>query len=118
MEAALGIGLAGPRWSTGIWQPPRMLASDYVVFFHAWFALLFLVTRGELGLPRSEPVRSLARAAALSATALDSSHFPRMDPSDDPAHWKNGWAARTFGLRSIVLARLPERGRDEGGPAK
>jgi len=168
--AALGIGLAGPRWATGTWQPPRMLAADYVVFFHAWFALLFLVTRGEPRLPSSEPVRSLARAAALAATALalvltgnaregfaDLAHgriqrwsdsmderyelirtvtragpadlvlarppdppglFARMDLSSDPGHWKNGCAARYFGLRSIALARLPERVERAGGPER
>jgi hypothetical protein len=163
--AALGIGLAGPRWATGTWQPPRMLAADYVVFFHAWFVLLFLASRGSLGLRGPEPVRRLARAAALSATALalvltgngrkgfaDLAHgrlqrwstsmseryelirdtaragpadlvlsrppdppslFARMDLSDDPGHWKNGCAARYFGLRSVALAK-PEAKRDEG----
>src|SRR6185503_11639454 len=49
--AAVAIGLAGPRWATGTWQPPRMLAADYVLFFHAWFALLFLCTRDPRSLP-------------------------------------------------------------------
>ncbi len=65
--AALAIGLAGPRWATGTWQPPRMLAVVYMTFLHAWFVLLFLVTRNARGLPRAPWVRASAMGAALLA---------------------------------------------------
>ncbi len=67
---ALAIGLAGPRWATGTWQPPRMLAVDYVLFFHAWFVLLFVCTRDGRGLPGSERIRRLGRTAALLGMGL------------------------------------------------
>lgn len=66
----VAIGLAGPRWATGTWQPLRMLDADYVVLFHAWFALLFVCTRGARGLPGSERVRRMGRVAALAVTGL------------------------------------------------
>ena len=68
--ASLAIGLAGPRWATGTWQPPRMLAATYMVALHAGLALLFLATRGERGLPRSPRVRAgVAWIAALVLAA-------------------------------------------------
>jgi hypothetical protein len=63
---ALAIGLAGPRWATGSWQPPRMLAVVYTSFVHAAFVLLFLLTRGERALPR----QAWLRAGALVAGTL------------------------------------------------
>jgi hypothetical protein len=67
--AALTVGLAAPRWATGTWQPPRMLASDYVLFLHAWFAVLLLAARGPGGTPDSTP-RARLRVLALLALAL------------------------------------------------
>lgn len=66
---SLAILFTGPRWATGTYQPPRMLALGYWVLFHAWFVLLFLWTRAPLGNPRWEMVLGLARTAALVVLA-------------------------------------------------
>jgi hypothetical protein len=54
----------------GTFQPLRMLEVDHVILFHAWFLVLFLSTRGTLGLSRSEPIRRLLRIAALTGLGL------------------------------------------------
>jgi hypothetical protein len=66
---SLAILFTGPRWATGTYQPPRMLAVDYWVLFHAWFLLLFLWTRGSPASPRWDAVRGLARTVALAVLA-------------------------------------------------
>ena len=87
---SLAILFTGPRWATGTYQPPRMLAVDHWVLFHAWFVLLFLWTRAPLAFPRSETVRSLARVAALAVLGYS------MVSSG------NGW----MGLRDVASGRL------------
>lgn len=69
---SLALLVAGPRWATGTWQPLRMRSVDYVVLFHAWFVVLFLLTRGPRGLPSSPAVQSLGRMAAVLLLAYGS----------------------------------------------
>lgn len=109
--AGVSMGLAGPRWATGTWQPPRMLASDYVLFFHAWFVLLFLVTRHGRFLPRSELVSRLGRVAALLGlcVALVLSGNGRR-ALGDLAHGRiQGWSA-ALGERYELLRAAERKG--------
>jgi hypothetical protein len=106
----VGIGLAGPRWATGTWQPLRMLDADYVVLFHAWFALLFLCSRGSHGLIGSGRVARAARVAALGATGLTLVVGGNSRKAlDDLAHGRlQGWSVSMDERYDLLRAALRE----------
>ena len=58
---------------------------------------------------RYELIRTVTRAGpadlVLARPPDPPGLFARMDLSSDPGHWKNGCAARYFGLRSVALEK-------------
>ncbi len=115
--AALSLGVALPsafaaaRWATGEAAVSRVVDLCQQVFLVGWLFVLFVSTRGERGLPRSELVRCVGRTLALGTLAAalllhGNGRFALGDfVHDRPNRWKSSMEARYATLRNARVNR-------------